>query len=542
MKHKSKIIIAQMLAGILAFSFVGTSCDGTTPGGGYVETGMTVKFDYNDGKARPLSLVVEEGEQVQTPDIPVKEGAEFVQWQTEKDGGEVITFPYTPTKDITLYAAWKTQEFTVTFDMNCDEGEDIVSTVPYEGEVQSAPDQTLLPVRNGYEFFAWQDAPEGGETVTFPYKVLRDTTFYAVWTSGGIYTIDIDVNYEGGGEYEALKVLAGDDIKKREMPANPKRDGYNFLGWSTNANATTEEECISFPYEPTANGTLYAVWEMKTYSVNFRYNYVGKPSKNYTQITGLHIGDELVKPEVDPTRPGHTFDGWYTTAQGGTPVDFTKPVSNNATYYAHWKSDKVVTDTFHAEFTEFDPTEEYPGYSGEALGAGIITGAGSNIQGLIHNDSDYPTNEAYDVKEGHFVTFLYKRGATVTFKIYATQATSVTLQANLATEYVTNVTVGPTGSYAWKLKVNGDDVAYTPIDFKGQLIGTASAFQLYTLGTIDLKAGENTISFITDNDNPAGGGAMKAFAPMIDCIKLTGSTGELSYHPIYDNLWYGELG
>jgi uncharacterized repeat protein (TIGR02543 family) len=41
-----------------------------------------------------------------------------------------------------------------------------------------------------------------------------------------------------------------------------------------------------------------------------------------------------------PTRPGHTFDGWFTAAEGGTQVTASTVLTNaaNQTVYAHWSA------------------------------------------------------------------------------------------------------------------------------------------------------------------------------------------------------------
>ena len=76
MKNKSKILIAQILAGILTFSCVATSCVETN--GGYVETGTTIKFDYNDGKSRPYSG--RKGSRGCIPDAPGETGL-HLEWK-----------------------------------------------------------------------------------------------------------------------------------------------------------------------------------------------------------------------------------------------------------------------------------------------------------------------------------------------------------------------------------------------------------------------------------------------------------------------------
>ena len=48
-----------------------------------------------------------------------------------------------------------------------------------------------------------------------------------------------------------------------------------------------------------------------------------------------------------PTRTGYTFNGWYTSASGGTKISASTTVSADTTYYAHWTVNQY-TITFNA--------------------------------------------------------------------------------------------------------------------------------------------------------------------------------------------------
>lgn len=54
------------------------------------------------------------------------------------------------------------------------------------------------------------------------------------------------------------------------------------------------------------------------------------------------------------TRPGYTFNGWYTAASGGTKITGTEAMpANNVTYYAQWK---VITYTINYDLNKGDGT------------------------------------------------------------------------------------------------------------------------------------------------------------------------------------------
>ena len=68
--------------------------------------------------------------------------------------------------------------------------------------------------------------------------------------------------------------------------------------------------------------------------VEFNYNYQGASpafERGYADRSGLII------PPANPTREGYTFGGWFTAAEGGSPINFSETVSTTITeVYAHW--------------------------------------------------------------------------------------------------------------------------------------------------------------------------------------------------------------
>jgi uncharacterized repeat protein (TIGR02543 family) len=117
----------------------------------------------------------------------IKVGYTFVGWNTQADGNGVdrvagSTF-VTGASDVTLYAKWTINTYTVTFNKNGGDTEAVPMTKPaaYGDNVGTLP---TAPTRTGYNFDSWNinaDGTGGGFTATT--LVTADITVYAQWTS-----------------------------------------------------------------------------------------------------------------------------------------------------------------------------------------------------------------------------------------------------------------------------------------------------------------------------------------------------------------------
>ena len=140
-----------------------------------------------------------------------------------------------------------------------------------------------------------------------------------------------------------------------------KRDGYEFLGWSTNSSATEASydngQSFGAWYLSTGsddNTTLYAVWKKtdSIYTAYLSYNAnggSGAPSR--TEHTFASNPVEAIISSVEPTRDGYTFAGWwlYNIESHGTyaagskikvegSTNKTTALNNyNHMLYAQWK-------------------------------------------------------------------------------------------------------------------------------------------------------------------------------------------------------------
>ena len=102
-------------------------------------------------------------------------------------------------------------------------------------------------VRDGYQFTGWHINEDLTDNkVTFPYKLINNTTFFASWSYRG-YLVTYNTN---GGTPIAPEYLGVIE----NMPTTTK-DGYTLKGW------TFEDKEISFPYELNKSITIDAIWE-----------------------------------------------------------------------------------------------------------------------------------------------------------------------------------------------------------------------------------------------------------------------------------------
>lgn len=145
------------------------------------------------------------------------------------------------------------------------------------------------------------------------------------------YTVNFDPN---GGEVSKASMAVTYGKAYGTLPT-PTRMGYTFDGWYTALTGGTKI-VSSTMVGSSAGSTLYAHWKANQYTVTFEPN-GGTVSTTSKTVT---YGETYASPRVlpEPTYPGHTFDGWYTTKTGGTRVteDTVVTVTKDHTLYARW--------------------------------------------------------------------------------------------------------------------------------------------------------------------------------------------------------------
>ena len=79
------------------------------------------------------------------------------------------------------------------------------------------------------------------------------------------------------------------------------------------------------------------------HTVSFDYgNQAEETSKVVPKVVQY---EKTVNKPIDPIAKGYQFDGWYTQKNGGIQFDFSQPIKEDVTVYAHWsevKPDRTV--------------------------------------------------------------------------------------------------------------------------------------------------------------------------------------------------------
>ena len=139
------------------------------------------------------------------------------------------------------------------------------------------------------------------------------------------HTITLDAN---GGNCATNSITRDHGASYGTLPT-PTRVGYTFTGWFTSASGGTQ---VTTATTATSNATIYAQWQINSYTIALNANGGNCSSGSITRNHGASYGTLPT-----PTRAGYTFTGWFTSASGGTQVTTASTATANTTIYAQWR-------------------------------------------------------------------------------------------------------------------------------------------------------------------------------------------------------------
>ena len=278
----------------------------------------TITFDANGGTVTPASGTTGAGGKLATLPEPSRTGYWFMGWFNAVSGGDEVTEETVFNANTTIYAQWALLSYFVFFDATG-------GTIdPVFGVTDEGWKLAFLPVptrTGGYAFDGWFTEPTGGDEVTENTVFSENITIYAHWSR--IYIVTFNAN---GGTVSPTSATTGVGGTLSSLP-NPTRTNFFFIGWFTSTTGGTE---VTTDYVFTSNQTIYARWTA-LYTVTFNPN-----GGTVTPTTGTTGSDGRLASLPTPTRNGYTFNGWFTSAIGGTEITTGYVFTSNTTIYARW--------------------------------------------------------------------------------------------------------------------------------------------------------------------------------------------------------------
>lgn len=298
-------------------------------------------------------------------------GYSFDGWYTSPTGGDKYDWSTKLTNDVTMYAHWTANGYTVKYDAGGGKG-----TMGDQKFTFDVP-QNLSPnafTRDGYTFTGWKRA-DTGDSYTDGQQVSNLTstpngivTMIAQWTPNPA-SINYDPNpptgRTPGGQGTAN--WTGHTGDTQAIGANGWTvDGYTFIGWNTSADGKGTAYAPGTTWIANGTLTLYAQWTPGQAGLTYDGN--GATGGKTDPQTGKT--DEKINVRDNGfTRDGYMFVTWNT--QAGCKGKAVNPgdewtLQGSSTLYACWAG-TAQTLTYHGNGATGGNTAAQSGKTGDEL-------------------------------------------------------------------------------------------------------------------------------------------------------------------------------
>ena len=269
------------------------------------EYGITYVLNGGSDGENPASYTVEDEKIILKS--ATKTGYKFLGWYEEENGTKKITEIDTAiASDITLYARWEAETYTVTLNGNGGKfGQEAVKEiiVTFGAAHGSQLSDENAPEKTGYIFTGWylsaiseNDLVDSDSLVTTAGRY----TLYAHWQA-----VEYDVVFISGGEEIGRQTLTYDKAERLNL-FSAELEGYSFAGWRDEAGAMYSVNAEVINLSDGKDVALTAVF------------------KAVISLTGTGLGTaeiifcsddgEAVLPEP-AVRTGYTFVGWKAAGE-----------------------------------------------------------------------------------------------------------------------------------------------------------------------------------------------------------------------------------
>ena len=263
--------------------------------------------------------------------IPTKTGYTFNKWF--KDAALTIPFDFAtetmPANNITLYAGYTVNSYTITVETNTTE----TTIAPITYEFGATIEEFSPLTKEGHDFKGWFLNEE--LTIPFEYETMpaENFTVYAKWD---LKKIKVYFNTKGGTTINEIFVDYGTYV---EMPTAPTKSGFVFNGWYYDYNCSNDKKVT---WEA---GNKIQIKEQTTFYANWyplSYNLVFYDDNHMIETKSYGYGATIEFPS-SPEKANFIFGGWYADAALTTPFTLTTMPEQNTYVYVKWISKIIIT-------------------------------------------------------------------------------------------------------------------------------------------------------------------------------------------------------
>jgi len=289
-------------------------------------------------------------------------GTAFGGWNTNAQGtGDTYLSGTSMTlvANTTLFARWlPLTRYTLSYHLNSGSGVLPESVSVFAGNsviVDPSNLGTQLTPPSGFEFEGWNtDAQGNGPTYVAgsSLSLTSSLTLYARWKALTYYTLSYHANGGSGTVPSSQTAVDGTSVVVDSSGLGAQLTppaGYEFGGWSTDAQGAGTSYPSGASFSLTATQTLYARWLPVNYaSLSYSLNGgTGLIPQAQTEVKGSTVVVDPSNSGADLTPPvGYEFGGWNTDDQGGGAQYSSGSnlvLNSNVLLYARWVPLPVYT-------------------------------------------------------------------------------------------------------------------------------------------------------------------------------------------------------
>ena len=356
------------------YSFVEDSLGVPTPlnwrvFGLWEEGSYNIKFDANGGTGTmsDLSNIMFETEQALPANTFTRTGYTFLGWSTDKNAtsalyrdGSKVQGLGDVNETVTLYAVWKVNNYTISFD----------NLIDFNNWNKTAGNGTVSNVtENGFTITS--NSGVGEATSSSPYFAVKP---------GQSYKIDVDITGNGWDVYIFFCDANGNWIEFADGESNRFSSDKD---WDNEFTAPNNSAVVKAQIRLDANGSNNTVTfdNIRVYEADAPVADGVSYSAPITKTYGTTYGTLPT-----PTKAGHTFVGWFL-ADGTQITSDTAVYADNITVYSKWTVNKHTITFIYADGTKTQVEADY-GTAGSAVSVPANTPAYNDENG--HHTFSWP--------------------------------------------------------------------------------------------------------------------------------------------------------